>query len=83
MPAFQRRGLERSRPLVDALKEIGSSHGATPGQVALSWLLGFHGETVVVIPGASRVRQVEENLGALRLRLDEEELDRLHRLSRP
>jgi aryl-alcohol dehydrogenase-like predicted oxidoreductase len=82
MPSFQRRGLERSRPLVDALREIGASHGSTPGQVALSWLLGFHGETVVVIPGASRVRQVEENLGALRLRLNEEEFNRLDRLSR-
>lgn len=83
MSAFRSRGLERSRPLVDALREIGRTHGATPGQVALSWLLGFHGETVVVIPGASRIHQAEENLGALHVILGEEELDRLDRLSRP
>ncbi len=82
MPAFRSRGLERSRPLVEALREIGEVHGATPAQVALSWLLGFHGETVLVIPGASRPDQVEENLGALRVILDDEEMDRLDRLSR-
>ena len=54
MAAFQRRGLEKTRPLVDALAEIGELRGATPGQVALNWLMTFHGKTVVVIPGSSR-----------------------------
>ncbi len=83
MPAFQRKGLERTRPLVDALGEIGRAHGATTAQVALNWLLAFHGETVVAIPGASRPEQMEENLGALSLTLTARELARLDELSRP
>ena len=83
LPAFRRKGLGRTRPLVEALREIGEVHLATPAQVALNWLLAFHGETVVVIPGASRPDQVEENLGALTFSLNEEELARLDKLSRP
>lgn len=82
MAGFKTKGLERSRPLVEALAEIGEAHGATPGQVALNWLMTFHGETVVAIPGASRPHQMEENTGALTFGLEEEELARLDRLSR-
>jgi aryl-alcohol dehydrogenase-like predicted oxidoreductase len=83
MAAFQRKGLEKTRPLVEALVEIGEVHGATPGQVALNWLMTFHGSTVVVIPGSSRPPQMEENAGAMTFTLDEEELARLDRISRP
>ena len=83
MVAFQRKGLERSRPLVQALGKIGRAHGATPAQVALRWLLDFHGDSVVVIPGASRPEQAVENLGALSLELSEQEIARLDEVSRP
>jgi aryl-alcohol dehydrogenase-like predicted oxidoreductase len=81
MPAFRRSGLERSRPLVCALEEIAAAHGATPSQVALIWLLNAHGETVVVIPGATSVAQAEENVRALDLVLTPAEQARLDRLS--
>jgi aryl-alcohol dehydrogenase-like predicted oxidoreductase len=83
MPRFRARGLERSRPLIEALGEIARGHGATTGQVALAWLCQFHGDSVVVIPGASRRTQAEENLGALELELSTAELARLDELSRP
>ena len=83
MPAFKPKGLKRTRPLVEALRSVGEAHGATPGQVALNWLLAFHGDTVVVIPGASRPEQIEENLGALDFTLNEEELAHLDELSHP
>jgi len=82
MASFQQKGLDRTRPLVEALAEIGVAHGATPAQVALNWLMTFHGERVVVIPGASRNSQMEENLGAMTFRLDDEEITRLDDLSR-
>jgi aryl-alcohol dehydrogenase-like predicted oxidoreductase len=83
MAAFKGRGLEKTRPLVEALAEIGEARGATPGQVALNWLMTFHGKTVVVIPGASRPSQMEENLGAMTFALDGGETARLDHLSRP
>jgi aryl-alcohol dehydrogenase-like predicted oxidoreductase len=82
LPDFRRGGLERSRPLVDALRSIAAAHAATPSQVALSWLVSFHGETVVAIPGATSVVQARENAGAMGLRLAAADLARLDLLSR-
>ncbi len=50
--------------------------------MALRWLLQMHGETVVVIPGASRTRHVEEAAGAMGFRLNPEQLERLDEVSR-
>ena len=72
-----RRRVDKSRPLLQALSEIGKNHEATPAQVALNWLINFHGETVVAIPGASKVGHAEESAGAMQFRLSEEELERL------
>jgi aryl-alcohol dehydrogenase-like predicted oxidoreductase len=74
--------LTRSRPLIDELRAIAHAYDVTPGQVALSWLVRFYGDTVVAIPGASRPRQAQESAGAIELRLTEKELDRLDEVSR-
>ncbi len=74
--------LERSRPLVDELRKIAAAHGATASQVALNWLAHFHGDTVVVIPGATKRRQAEENVGAMGFKLTQDELNRIDELSR-
>ena len=84
--SFRRRMLERqiesSRPLVEALVEIAKNHDATPAQVALNWLVTFHGETVVTIPGASKLYQAEQNAGAMYFNLSDEELQRIDELSK-
>ena len=77
-----RREIERSRPLIQALEEIASNHDATPAQIALNWLIHFQGEAVVAIPGASKVKQAEENAGVMSFRLTHEEMTRLDELSR-
>jgi aryl-alcohol dehydrogenase-like predicted oxidoreductase len=82
LSAFKQRGLQRTRPLVMALEEIGRAHGASASQVALSWVVTFHGERVVVIPGATTVEQARENAVAMSLRLDVAEMSRLDELSR-
>lgn len=82
LPSFRPRGLARSRPLVDELRKIAAAHGATASQVALNWLMHFHGETVVVIPGATKKRHAEENVGAMGFTLSQEELRRIDELSR-
>ncbi len=83
MPGFRPRGLAKSRPLIDELEAIAQAHGATSSQVALAWLVTFHGDTVVAIPGATKTKHVEENVGAMGLALSRRELDRLDELSRP
>jgi aryl-alcohol dehydrogenase-like predicted oxidoreductase len=74
--AESRAGLE---PLIGALGEIGARHGATPAQVALAWLI--RKPNVVAIPGASSVKQLEENLAASDVDLSDEEAARLDSLS--
>jgi len=74
-------GIEKSRTLVAALEEIGAQHNATAAQVALNWVVSFHGDTVVTIPGATKVRQAEEAAGAMHFRLSDAELGRLDELS--
>jgi aryl-alcohol dehydrogenase-like predicted oxidoreductase len=72
---FRAAGRARVGPLVDALREIASKHGATPSQVALAWLI--RKPNVVAIPGASSVKQVEENVAAAEVDLGDDEADRL------
>ena len=68
--------------LIDALDEIAQAHGKTITQVALNWVINFHGETVVAIPGASRVDHARESAGVLDFRLTDAEMDRLDELTR-
>ena len=77
---FNRRSLRRAPAIVEALKEVGSHHDATPAQVALAWLL--KDPEVVVIPGARSVEQLEANAGAADLTLSPDELRQLDQASR-
>ena len=56
--------------------EIASRYAATPGQVALAWLLAVS-PVMLPIPGTSKVSHLEENLAAASLRLDPAEVDEL------
>jgi len=76
------RGLEKSRPLVQAMEEIGARYNATPAQVALNWVIHFHGDSIVTIPGATKVHQAEESAGAQKFKLTRDELAWLDELSR-
>jgi aryl-alcohol dehydrogenase-like predicted oxidoreductase len=79
--ALLKRDLERTRPLITAMAEIAIRHEATIGQVALNWVINFHGEVVVTIPGATNARQAGENAGAMKFRLSPAELALLDELS--
>jgi aryl-alcohol dehydrogenase-like predicted oxidoreductase len=76
------RHVRSTGALVAALEEIAASHQATAAQVALNWVIGFHGDTIVTIPGATSVRHAEESAGAMTFRLSDAELARLDELSR-
>lgn len=77
-----RRKIEASRPLITDLAHIADQHGVTVSQVALNWLVNYHGERVVAIPGASKAHHAEESAGAMSFRLSDEEMERINRLSR-
>jgi pyridoxine 4-dehydrogenase len=60
----------------DVLDEIAQSHGATPKQVALAWLLR-RSSIMLPIPGTSSVEHLEENIAAATVQLTDEECERL------
>jgi aryl-alcohol dehydrogenase-like predicted oxidoreductase len=74
---FKPKGLEKSRPVVMLVKELALKYKVTPSQVALNWLIHYHGDTVVVIPGATKEIHVKENTGAMSFRLSDEDMLRL------
>ena len=79
---FRTAGLEQSTPLIDGLRRSADRHAATVAQVALAWLIQRHGRSVVTIPGASSVAQMQSNATAMELALEREELEEIDALSR-
>ncbi len=73
--------IQRSRKLVAALEEIAAANGVTPAVAALSWTVNYYGDTVVAIPGATKVSQAEQNLMANEFKLSAKEIDSLDQLS--
>jgi aryl-alcohol dehydrogenase-like predicted oxidoreductase len=73
---------ERTFTIVDALEGIARAHDSTPARVALAWVQSQPGVTSTII-GARRIAQLDDNLGALDLRLTPEETAALDQLTRP
>ena len=81
MNKFKKNGLIKSQPVIDKLKTVAEEYNATPSQVALNWLISFHGDMVVAIPGSTKIRHAEDNAGAMNFTLSNEHLDMLDRVS--
>ncbi len=81
--AFSSKKLERSRPLMNALEEIAATHEVKPSEVALNWLINFEKNqgNVLVIPGASKIHHIEQNLGAMYFELTKDEMQQIDELS--
>jgi aryl-alcohol dehydrogenase-like predicted oxidoreductase len=73
---------ERGYDVVDRLREIGEQHHASPAQVALAWLLSRPHVASVLI-GASKIDQLDNNLGSAQLELSTDELTELDKLTEP
>jgi aryl-alcohol dehydrogenase-like predicted oxidoreductase len=63
-----------------ALAEIADGHGATPSQVALAWLLQ-RSPLIVPIPGTSSIAHFDQNVDAIELELQDDELEALDELA--
>ncbi len=77
-----KRYLKKSRELMEEMDLISKKHKVTIAQVALNWLINYHGDTVVVIPGATKPKQVEQNGQVMNFVLSKTELNDLEELSR-
>jgi len=70
--------LQQAQPLINLLKEIGTSYSKSPAQVALNWTIC---KGTVPIPGAKNAKQAAENLGAMGWRLTFDEVTALDNAS--
>jgi aryl-alcohol dehydrogenase-like predicted oxidoreductase len=66
IPRFQPEAMEKNQALVDLLKQVGDEKSATPAQIALAWLL-VQRPYIAPIPGTTKLRRLEENIGASKL----------------
>ena len=78
-PRFQGKNFDANQRAAEAVRELALREDATPSQIALAWLLS-RGEDVVPIPGTKRRTFLEENLGAVRVKLEPAELSALDAL---
>ena len=75
-PRFQGENFQKNLRLVEAVQDMAREKGCTPSQLALAWLLA-QGNDIVPIPGTKRVKYLEENLGALDVHLNADDLAQL------
>ncbi|MGY1719678.1 aldo/keto reductase [Blastococcus sp. SYSU DS0552] len=81
-PRFTGEAFAANLRLVDAVRELAAEKGVAPGQLALAWVLA-QGHDVVPIPGTKRRRYLEENVAAVGVQLDDDDLARLDAIAPP
>jgi aryl-alcohol dehydrogenase-like predicted oxidoreductase len=81
-PRFQGENFDANMRAASVVREVASTHGATPAQIALAWLL-HKGDDIVPIPGTKRRKYLEENVGAASITLSVDDMARLDDALRP
>jgi aryl-alcohol dehydrogenase-like predicted oxidoreductase len=75
-PRFQGENFRKNLELVKKIEELAAAKGCTPSQLSLAWVLA-QGPDVVPIPGTKRVKYLDDNLGAVNVRLGADDLAQL------
>jgi len=81
-PRFQGENFQKNLDLVREIEAMAREKGCAPSQLALAWVMA-QGNDIVPIPGTKRRRYLEENAGALDVRLTDEDLARIDRIIPP
>ncbi|NPD29327.1 aldo/keto reductase [Corallococcus sp. AB004] len=81
-PRFQGENFQRNLKLVEHIDRLASQKQCTPAQLALAWVLS-RGEDVVPIPGTKRRKYLDDNLGALDVKLTKEDLAAIESIAPP
>ncbi|KAG9552100.1 Aldo/keto reductase, partial [Aureobasidium melanogenum] len=77
-PRFSAENFPKNLKLVDQITEIAKKKGLTASQITLAWLMA-QGDDVFPIPGTTNLSRVDENLGALKVKLTEEEKNEIRK----
>src|SRR6202163_889928 len=81
-PRFQGENFQKNLDLVKEVEEIAQEKGCKPSQLALAWVLAQSND-IVPIPGTKRRKYLEENVGALQVKLTKEDLRRIDEVYQP
>ena len=81
-PRFQGENFQKNLALLHRAEEIAREKGCTTAQLALAWVLA-QGENIVAIPGTERRKYLEENAGAVNVKLTPDDLRRLDQAFSP
>ncbi|KAI0634754.1 Aldo/keto reductase [Trametes polyzona] len=80
MPRFSKESFPNILRLVDGVKAVAAKYNATPAQVCLAWLLA-QGDDTIPIPGTTKVSNLKENLAAVNLKLDAEDIAGIRKIA--
>ncbi|XP_059446146.1 perakine reductase-like isoform X1 [Corylus avellana] len=72
-PRFMGENLEKNKSLYNKLANLAEKHACTTPQLALAWLL-HQGDNIVPIPGTTKVKNLDNNIGSLAVKLSEDDL---------
>ena len=81
-PRFQGANFEKNIQLVREVEAMAQDKGCTTAQLALAWVLA-RGDDVVPIPGTRHVKYLDDNIGALEVKLSDDDLRRLDQILPP
>ncbi|XP_056168497.1 probable aldo-keto reductase 1 isoform X2 [Syzygium oleosum] len=72
-PRFKKENLNNNKIIYSRIEDLARKHRCSTAQLALAWLLE-HGNRVVPIPGTTKIKNLNENIGSLRIKFTEEDL---------
>ncbi|CAN4108591.1 unnamed protein product [Withania somnifera] len=72
-PRFTGENFEKNKYIYFRMEGIAKKHGCSPAQLAISWVL-HQGDDIVPIPGTTKIKNLHDNIGSLRVKLTEEDV---------
>ncbi|KAI5326613.1 hypothetical protein L3X38_035687 [Prunus dulcis] len=75
-PRFQGDNLEKNKILYGKVEKLAEKHGCTSAQLALAWILN-QADNVVPIPGTTKIKNLDTNIGSLGVKLTEEDVQEI------
>ena len=76
LPRFQPGNVEHNKTIFERISEMAARKGCTPSQLALAWV-HHQGDDVCPIPGTTKIENLNQNIGALSVKLTPEEMAEL------
>ncbi|XP_010553615.1 PREDICTED: probable aldo-keto reductase 4 isoform X1 [Tarenaya hassleriana] len=82
LPRFQAENLDHNKVLYEKVTAMAEKKGCTPGQLALAWV-HQQGDDVCPIPGTTKIENLNQNIGALSVKLTPEEMAEIEAIAQP